>query len=94
MKLGLTLLWALAVSTVAAAPIDATVTFQMKWGGIHIADVTDTLEFDDGSYKITSNAIPVGLAAIIAGEFNRYSTGTYTDAGLLMTEHYEQEREW
>ena len=52
------------------------------------------MEFNDGIYKITSKAIPVGVAEML-GEppINRYSTGTYTNDGVLMTEHYEQERD-
>lgn len=75
----------------AASPEPAVVTYKMYWGGIPIADVTDTLEFAAGGYAISSESVATGLAAAIGyPPVNRYSTGTYTDAGELVPDRYEQ----
>ena len=71
----------------------AIVKFRMAWGGIEIADVTDTIEFAGDRYAIKSEAVPIGLAKVIGQPpIDRYSEGTFNGLGLL-PERYEYLRD-
>ena len=84
----------LAFTASAADPVKAIVKFKMTWSGIPIAEATDTLEFKDGRYKITSEAVAIGLAkALGQPPIDRYSEGTYDESGFLSPERYEHVRD-
>lgn len=93
-RLALAMLTSLACAASAAEPSKAVVKFKMTWGGIPIAEVTDTLEFGQGRYKITSEAVAIGLAkALGQPPIDRLSEGTYGVDGFLLPERYEHLRD-
>ena len=71
------------------APVDATVRYRMTYGGLPVADVTDTLKFGEDSFIFDSSAKAAGLAkALNLDAVQRKSSGVLLADGSLLTEVY------
>ena len=70
----------------ASAPEGLIVRYQMLFGGLHIADVEDRLEFSaDSTYRFSSRATAIGLAALIgSGDVFRSSSGQVDAAAMRL----------
>lgn len=88
----LLLLLALAPLGAGAEPA-ATLKFRMSWGGMEIAEVTDTITLEEDGYEIVSDAQTVGLARLLSqGAMYRRSRGARDPGGALLPEVFEQRR--
>ena len=76
----------------AGAEPAATLTFRMSWGGMEIAEVTDTVMLAEDGYEIVSDAQTVGLAKLLGGAMYRRSRGARGADGGLQPEIFEQRR--
>ncbi len=82
--------WMLSAS---GAPGNAVVQYRMTFGGLPVGDVTDTVEFTDAAFAISSDAQATGLAKVLnLPAVQRKSTGRRLTDGSLLTEFFEQQR--
>ena len=85
----------LAVSgAIFAAPPQGTTTlvFELSRGGLQLAEMTDVLQADAGSYQFASNAKGVGVVALLARgqSLRRESRGAIGAEGLVPRSFTEQ----
>ncbi|MDA0237872.1 MAG: DUF3108 domain-containing protein [Proteobacteria bacterium] len=66
----------------AAPPPTVRIVFEVTMGSLKIGRGIDTLQHDSGSYTLTSQIIPKGLASLYLDEIKRKSRGLVSAAGL------------
>lgn len=66
----------------AMPPQRIELTFEIKFGSMKLGEGRDLLVHDGNQYKVVSETIPKGLAAIFIKKIRRESRGAITEAGL------------
>ncbi len=76
----------------AMPPKDVELSFEIRFGNIKLGIGEDKLEHDGKHYKVYSDTIPKGIAAIFIDEIRRESKGSVTDTGLRPVSFIERGR--
>ena len=73
---------ACAAAAAPAGPLSVSATYNVYMNGTPVAVMNETFETRDGTYRITSESVPVGALALLQRPVTAVSTGRITAEGL------------